>query len=145
MVADKYTIQAETLMKAAIEDYSEIIEFTDTSEFNNSFIQMFEVSADDGKSKFSKLAIRDLGVVKKSAITRNERADELEEEAAIDRYKNDLIQKPKFSEGNRSEQLQEIYCHIFVFGKILNKREETPGTSIYFTPIFSLELEIGGE
>ena len=25
MVADKYTIQAETLMKAAIEDYSEII------------------------------------------------------------------------------------------------------------------------
>ena len=129
----------------SLEDYSEIIEFTDTSEFNNSFIQMFEVSADDGKSKFSKLAIRYLGVVKKSAITRNERADELEEEAAIDRYKNDLIQKPKFSEGNRSEQLQEIYCHVFVFGKILNKREETPGTSIYFTPIFSLELEIGGE
>lgn len=124
-----------------LEKFSEIIEFTETSEFNNSFIQMFEVCSDEGKAKFSKLAIRDLGIIRKSALTHPSN----NESSGAERYSKNLVQSPKFSEGNKSVQLQEIYCHVFVFGKIINRKEDGPGTSIYFTPIFSLELEIGGE
>ena len=125
-----------------LHEFSEIIDFTNTSEFNNSFIQMFEVSNDEGKSKFSKLAIKDLGIIKKSAVDFSLSGGS---NVALERYDNELAQDAGFSTNGGTDHLQDIYSHVFVFGKIINKNENSPGTSIYFTPIFSLELEIGGE
>ena len=44
MVADKYTIQAETLMKAAIEDYTEVIQEVKSSDANLSTLKGIRIN-----------------------------------------------------------------------------------------------------
>ena len=118
----------------------QIIDFVKTSETNNSFIQMFEVSQDEGAAKFTKLAIRDLGVIKKSVLDRE--SGELENEVLASN--KNLVANPDFKEILSKSGEGDRYMHVFVFGKIIDRTEVSPdpGTAIYFTPIFSLELEI---
>lgn len=66
MVADKYTIQAETLMKAAIEDYVEIIEGVKSSDANLTTLKGLRINV-QGKPR----RLVDVGDIKK---TENENA-----------------------------------------------------------------------
>ncbi len=124
-----------------LEQYSELITFTKTSELNNSFIQMFEASEDDGKPSFKKLAIRDLGVIRREKATykpgfrgarENNVAGDLSE--AFDAIENNEDDRPEL-------------VHVFAFGKIFHDKSDPkmPGTDIYFFPIFTIEFIIGDE
>ena len=60
MVADKYTIQAETLMKAAIEDYSEVIQEVKSSDANLTTLKSIRINI-QGKPR----RLVDVGDIKK--------------------------------------------------------------------------------
>ena len=61
MVADKYTIQAETLMKAAIEDYTEIIQEVKSSDANLTTLKGIRINI-QGKPR----RLVDVGDIKKT-------------------------------------------------------------------------------
>ena len=61
MVADKYTIQAETLMKAAIEDYSEIINEVKSADANLTIIKGIRINV-QGKPR----RLVDVGDIKRT-------------------------------------------------------------------------------
>ena len=64
MVADKYTIQAETLMKAAIEDYIEILSEVKASDANLTTIKGIRINI-QGKPR----RLVDVGDIKKTDDT----------------------------------------------------------------------------
>jgi len=124
-----------------LEKFSELITFTKTSELNNSFIQMFEASEDDGKPSFKKLAIRDLGVIRRKKASYKKKFNGARENniagdltAAFDAIENNEDDYPELA-------------HVFAFGKIFHDKTDpkVPGTDIYFFPIFTIEFIIGDE
>ena len=124
-----------------LEKFSELITFTKTSELNNSFIQMFEASEDDGKPSFKKLAIRDLGVIRREKASYKKKFRGARENnvagdltAAFDAIENNDDDYPELA-------------HVFAFGKIFHDKTDpkVPGTDIYFFPIFTIEFIIGDE
>ena len=61
MVADKYTIQAETLMKAAIEDYTDLIQEVKSSDANLTTLKGIRINI-QGKPR----RLVDVGDIKKT-------------------------------------------------------------------------------
>jgi len=119
-----------------LEQFNEEILFTKTSLLNKSFIQMFEVAKEDGKATFTKLIIRDLGVMRKGP------------RGSLWRYVWGRDQR-KFR-GVASDPLSDNPAnwtgleHVFAFGKIIDKKTNpnVPGTEIYFFPLFTLAFDI---
>ena len=124
-----------------LEMFSELITFKKTSELNNSFIQMFEAAEIDGKASFKKLAIRDLGVIRreKASYKRGFRG------SRDNNIASDLSGAFEATENN-DDDYPEL-AHVFAFGKIMHDKSDpkVPGTDIYFFPIFTIEFIIGDE
>lgn len=122
-----------------LSQFKEEIQFTNTSESNNSFVQMFECAKEDGKATFNKLVIRDLGVIRKWAGA---------EFGTMNWSMNDGRRISGVSDDPLSQSWdQRIWgglSHVFAFGKLIDKKTNpnVPGTEIYFFPIFTLEFEI---
>ena len=124
-----------------LEMFSELITFKKTSELNNSFVQMFEAAEVDGKPSFKKLAIRDLGVVRreKASYKRSFRG------SRENNIAGDLSGAFEAIENN-DDDYPEL-AHVFAFGKIMHDKSDpkVPGTDIYFFPIFTIEFIIGDD
>jgi hypothetical protein len=129
-----------------LDGFSEIIEFTATSESNASFIQMFEVAKEDGKVTFEKLAILDLGVINTS-INLNyayETSVEITGNSSREQIFGGKIRHDPLN-SNFGEKENNL-SHVFAFGKIIDDASDaTPGAKIYFFPIFTLECLIEGD
>jgi len=127
-------------INSSLHDFNEVIEFTKTSFNQNTFVQMFELSKDNGKPTFKKLAIRDLGVFYKFEWST---ATEIQFNGTP---RNDLDQRPMDDVtilGPSPLQHQKL-VHAFTFGKIIrDKQGNQPGTGVYYLPIFYFEAEIG--
>jgi hypothetical protein len=127
-------------INTALAGFNEHLHFTKTSDFNNSFIQMFECADDDGKATFTKLAIRDLGVIRR-------RPNDSGAPSSL-RMKNNIVGKLSDAEVDSSAtdenyEFSEL-AHVFAFGKLISsdKNPAVPGSEIYFFPLFVLECII---
>ena len=120
-----------------LQEFNELITFTKTSEFNNSYVQMFEVSESEGKAEFKKLAIKDLGVIRKKDSSylpdyRGRRVNNV-----IANFEDNALDAFETNEGN-IEQL----VHVFAFGKIMHDSSDprVPGADVFFQPILSKNI-----
>ena len=125
-----------------LEQFDELITFTKTSEFNNSYVQMFEVSEGEGKANFTKLAIRDLGVVRRvnRAYADDYRGRRVNN--VIANFEDNALDATE----NKGASYPEL-AHVFAFGKIFDDNSDptSPGTDIFFQPIFIVEFIIGDD
>tara|TARA_B100001057_G_scaffold500202_1_gene614052 strand:+ start:853 stop:4635 length:3783 start_codon:yes stop_codon:yes gene_type:complete len=130
-------------INCSLASFNESLTFEKTSFNQNTFVQMFELSADSGRPTFKKLAIRDLGIFYKPKET-NFEVSEIEFNGTP---ANDVDQRPMgdITVTGPAIRSGDKLVHAFVFGKIIREKQDSdiPGTGIYFMPIFYFEAEIG--
>ena len=130
----------------SLEQFNEEIVFTKTSLLNKSFIQMFEVAKEDGKATFTKLVIRDLGVMRK-AWSREDGYFRPPGGTRTFTQQNETARKHKGVTADTALDTPGNFTgleHVFAFGKIIDKKTNpnVPGTEIYFFPLFTLTFDV---
>ena len=145
-LARNHNTSARNKINVDLTEFNEKINFNKTSYNQNTFVQMFELSNDDNKPTFKKLAIRDLGIFFKS--NPDSPPTSVEDIEFRGTPKNDLEKRPidDISVIGGSLRDNAHLVHAFTFGKIIrDKQGNQPGTGIYYVPIFYFEAKLGDE